>query len=220
MTYEEIVAYTKNVVAAADLKAYKGHLAAQINITGEGEGAFYIELNDGTAAVEPYEYFDRDVILQSTVGVFADILDGKKYPQEALDNNELAVIGDAEKALELVEILKKKTVAKKAAAKKAEAKPAAKKAPAKKAEAKPAAKKAEPVKKAEAKPAAKKAEPVKKAEAKPAAKKAEPVKKEEAKPAAKKAEPVKKAEVKPVTAETKKAAVATAKKNVAKKATK
>ena len=190
MTYEEIVAYTKNVVAAADLKAYKGHLAAQINITGEGEGAFYIELNDGTAAVEPYEYFDRDVILQSTVGVFADILDGKKYPQEALDNNELAVIGDAEKALELVEILKKKPVAKKAPAKKAEAKPAAKKAPAKKAEAKPAAKKAEPVKKAEAKPAAKKAEPVKKAE------------------------------VKPVTAETKKAAVATAKKNVAKKATK
>ena len=216
MTYEEIVAYTKNVVAAADLKAYKGHLAAQINITGEGEGAFYIELNDGTAAVEPYEYFDRDVILQSTVGVFADILDGKKYPQEALDNNELAVIGDAEKALELVEILKKKPAAKKAPAKKAEAKPAAKKAPAKKAE----AKKAEPVKKAEAKPAAKKAEPVKKAEAKPAAKKAEPVKKAEAKPAAKKAEPVKKAEVKPVTAETKKAAVATAKKNVAKKATK
>ena len=216
MTYEEIVAYTKNVVAAADLKAYKGHLAAQINITGEGEGAFYIELNDGTAAVEPYEYFDRDVILQSTVGVFADILDGKKYPQEALDNNELAVIGDAEKALELVEILKKKPAAKKAPAKKAEAKPAAKKAPAKKAEAKPAAKKAEPVKKAEAKPAAKKAEPVKKAEAKPAAKKAEPVKKAEAK----KAEPVKKAEVKPVTAETKKAAVATAKKNVAKKATK
>ena len=201
MTYEEIVAYTKNVVAAADLKAYKGHLAAQINITGEGEGAFYIELNDGTAAVEPYEYFDRDVILQSTVGVFADILDGKKYPQEALDNNELAVIGDAEKALELVEILKKKPAAKKAPAKKAEAKPAAKKAPAKKAE-------------------AKKAEPVKKAEAKPAAKKAEPVKKAEAKPAAKKAEPVKKAEVKPVTAETKKAAVATAKKNVAKKATK
>ena len=220
MTYEEIVAYTKNVVAAADLKAYKGHLAAQINITGEGEGAFYIELNDGTAAVEPYEYFDRDVILQSTVGVFADILDGKKYPQEALDNNELAVIGDAEKALELVEILKKKPAAKKAPAKKAEAKPAAKKAPAKKAEAKPAVKKAEPVKKAEAKPAAKKAEPVKKAEAKPAAKKAEPVKKAEAKPAAKKAEPVKKAEVKPVTAETKKAAVATAKKNVAKKATK
>ena len=201
MTYEEIVAYTKNVVAAADLKAYKGHLAAQINITGEGEGAFYIELNDGTAAVEPYEYFDRDVILQSTVGVFADILDGKKYPQEALDNNELAVIGDAEKALELVEILKKKPAAKKAPAKKAEAKSAAKKAPAKKAE-------------------AKKAEPVKKAEAKPAAKKAEPVKKAEAKPAAKKAEPVKKAEVKPVTAETKKAAVATAKKNVAKKATK
>ena len=148
MTYEEIVAYTKKKVAAANFKSYKGHLAAQVNITGEGEGAFYIELNDAVAAVEPYEYYDRDVILISNADVFVAILDGKKAAQDAVAAGELRLEGNVEKALELAEALKKK-------------------APAKKAEAKPAAKKATPAKKAEAKPAAKKAAPAKKAEAKP-----------------------------------------------------
>ena len=201
MTYEEIVAYTKKKVAAANFKSYKGHLAAQVNITGEGEGAFYIELNDATAAVEPYEYYDRDVILVSNADVFIAILDGKKAAQDAVAAGELKLVGNVEKALELAEAFKKK-------------------APAKKTEAKPAAKKAAPAKKAEAKPAAKKEAPAKKAEAKPVAKKAAPAVKKEA--------PAKKAEEKPVvaktaekaTADTKKSAVATAKKNVAKKVTK
>ena len=154
MTYEEIVAYTKKKVAAANFKSYKGHLAAQVNITGEGEGAFYIELNDAAVAVEPYEYYDRDVILISNADVFVAILDGKKAAQDAVAAGELRLEGNVEKALELAEALKKKAPAKKATpAKKAEAKPAAKKeAPAKKAEAKPAAKKAAPAIKAEAKP--------------------------------------------------------------------
>ena len=207
MTYEEIVAYTKKKVAAANFKSYKGHLAAQVNITGEGEGAFYIELNDATAAVEPYEYYDRDVILVSNADVFIAILDGKKAAQDAVAAGELKLVGNVEKALELAEAFKKK-------------------APAKKAEAKPAAKKAATAKKAEAKPVAKKATPAKKAEAKPVAKKEAPAKK--AAPAVKKEATAKKAEEKPVvaktaekaTADTKKSAVATAKKNVAKKVTK
>ncbi len=215
MTYEEIVAYTKKKVAAANFKSYKGHLAAQVNITGEGEGAFYIELNDAAVAVEPYEYYDRDVILVSNADVFIAILDGKKAAQDAVAAGELRLEGNVEKALELAEALKKKAPAKKAT-------------PAKKAEAKPAAKKATPAKKAEAKPAAKKAAPAKKAEAKPATKKAAPAKKAEAKPTVKKEAPAKKAEEKPVvaktvekaTADTKKSAVATAKKNVTKKVTK
>ena len=200
MTYEEIVAYTKKKVAAANFKSYKGHLAAQVNITGEGEGAFYIELNDAAVAVEPYEYYDRDVILVSNADVFIAILDGKKAAQDAVAAGELKLVGNVEKALELAEAFKKKAPAKKAT-------------PAKKAEAKPVAKKAAP---------AKKATPAKKAEAKPVAKKTE------AKPAVKKDAPAKKAEEKPVvaktvekaTVDTKKSAVATAKKNVTKKVTK
>lgn len=39
MTYEEIVAKVKKEFGSADVSKYEGHLALQINITGEGSGA-------------------------------------------------------------------------------------------------------------------------------------------------------------------------------------
>ena len=38
MTYEEIVAKVKKEFGSADVSKYEGHLALQINITGEGSG--------------------------------------------------------------------------------------------------------------------------------------------------------------------------------------
>lgn len=116
MTYEEIVAYAKKKIADADVSGHKGHLAVQVNITGEGEGAFYVELNDDTVAVEPYEYFDRDAILIASADVFKDIVDGKKDAVAAYLTGGLKVEGSLEKAKEFGNILKnkkKKVVAKK-----------------------------------------------------------------------------------------------------------
>lgn len=107
MTYEEIVAYTKNKIADVDVSDYKGHLAAQVNITGEGEGAFYVEINDGAAAVEPYEYFDRDVVLIASADVFVAIVDGRKDAVAAYLTGELKVEGSLDKAKEFGELLKK-----------------------------------------------------------------------------------------------------------------
>lgn len=119
MTYEEIVAYAKKKIADADVSGHKGHLAVQVNITGEGEGAFYVELNDDTVAVEPYEYFDRDAILIASADVFKDIMDGKKDAVAAYLTGGLKVEGSLEKAKEFGNILKnkKKKVVKKAPAK-------------------------------------------------------------------------------------------------------
>ncbi len=163
MTYEEIVAYAKKKMADVDVTEYKGHLAVQVNITGEGEGAFYIELNDGTATVEPYEYYDRDAVLIATADVFNALVDGKKDAVAAYLAGELAVEGDLDKAQEFGKVLKNK---KKKAAKKAPAKKAvAKKAPAKKETTKKETVKKETVKKAPAKKETVKKETV----AKPAA---------------------------------------------------
>lgn len=163
MTYEEIVAYTKNKMADVDVKDYKGHLAVQVNITGEGEGAFYVELNDGTYAVEPYEYFDRDAVLIASADAFLAIADGKKDAVAAYLTGQLKVEGSLDKAKEFAGVLKntKKKTVKKAATKtsaktakaakpaNATAKPAAtataKKTVAKKTEEKPAAVKKETV---------------------------------------------------------------------------
>ncbi|MBP3457618.1 MAG: SCP2 sterol-binding domain-containing protein [Lachnospiraceae bacterium] len=123
MTYEEIVAYTKNKIADVDVSDYKGHLAAQVNITGEGEGAFYVEINDGAAAVEPYEYFDRDVVLIASADVFVAIVDGKKDAVAAYLTGGLKVEGSLDKAKEFGELLKK---SKKKAVKKTAKTPSAK----------------------------------------------------------------------------------------------
>lgn len=180
MTYEEIVAYAKKKFADVDVSDHKGHLAVQVNITGEGEGAFYVELNDGTAAVEPYEYFDRDAVLIASADVFNAIVDGKKDAVAAYLTGELKVDGSLDKAKEFGDILKK---SKKKAAKKATTKTSTR--------------------------ATKTTKTTKTAKA---------AVKEEKKPAEKKTA-VKKETVEKPTETVKKAAVATAKKVVAKKKT-
>ena len=47
MTYEEVVKEAQRIAAKGDASGIKEHLAVQYNITGEGEGAFYMEVKDG-----------------------------------------------------------------------------------------------------------------------------------------------------------------------------
>ena len=158
MTYEEIVGYVQEKAAKADVSKC-GQAAVQIDITGEGEGAFYVAVKEGKLEVAPYEYFDHNAKVVADGNDFVAFLNGKK------EASVLTVYGD-QAAAEIVKLIADKAPVKKAA------KAAEKKAePAKKAEAKTAEKKAEPAKKVEAKAAEKKAEPAKKAAAKPAAKK-------------------------------------------------
>ena len=195
MTYQELVKKLETAYAKADASAITDHVAVQFNVTGEGEGALYLEVADGKVDIQPYEYYDRDAIVTTNASALVDIATGKLNISEAYNKGILYVDGDLHKASLLEKIVLKKAAEKKAPAKKAPAKKATAKkttakkaAPAKKAE----APKAETVKKAEAP----KAEPVKKVEAP----KAEPAKKVEAP----KAEPVKKVEA-PKTEPAKKA---------------
>ena len=190
MTYQELVKKLETAYAKADASAVADHVAVQFNVTGEGEGALYLEVTDGKVDIQPYEYYDRDAIVTTNASALVDIATGRLNISEAYNKGILYVDGDLHKASLLEKIVlkkaaEKKTPAKKAPAKKAPAKKivAKKAAPAKKAE----APKAEPVKKVEAP----KAEPVKKVEAP----KAEPAKKVEAP----KTEPVKKAPAKKST---------------------
>ena len=174
MTYQELVKKLETAYAKADASAVADHVAVQFNVTGEGEGALYLEVTDGKVDIQPYEYYDRDAIVTTNASALVDIATGRLNISEAYNKGILYVDGDLHKASLLEKIVLKKAAEKKTPAKKAPAK----KAPAKKT----VAKKAAPAKKAEAP----KEEPVKKVEAP----KAEPVKKVEAP----KAEPAKKVE--------------------------
>lgn len=196
MTYEEIVKYVKKAVAKKDVSKVTEKTAIQIDVTGEGSGAFYILADNGTLAVEPYDYKDRDAKLEVASDDLIKVVDGKLDVVKAVTDGTVKVEGNVEKAAALASVL----FVKKAAAKKAAPKAAEKTAPAKKAAAPKAEKKAAPAKKAvakkeEAPKAEKKAAPAKKtAEKKVEAPKAVEKKAETVKAADKKAEAPKVAE--------------------------
>ena len=176
MKYEEIVAKVKKAYAKADTSKVDGHLAVQVDVTGEGEGAFYIEVADGKITVAPFEYYDHDFKVLCSAEEIIAIAEGAKKLGEEVTAGNAYVSRDVDKVAVFDSIVIKKKAAAKKAAPKAEKKEAApkaeKKAAAPKAEKKVAAPKAEKkaaAPKAEKKAAAPKAE--KKAAAPKAAKK-------------------------------------------------
>lgn len=212
MTFEQAFLKVKEKFDNADAKD-TADFAIQVTLTDEDcGGTFYAEVKEGKLAVEPYDYYDNDVVLDITKAALLAVLAGRSSLDKAIANGEASVKGDASKIADWKNTIKKKAAAaKKTATKKATAakKTATKKATAAK---KTATKKATAVKKtAEKKATAAKKTATKKATAakKTVEKKVEAVK--SAVDTAKKAEPAKTAA--PAKTEVKPAAKTTAKKN-------
>ena len=106
MTYEELFQKIKEMFMKADISGIKELLAFQINITGEGEGAFYAEVKDGTLYVEPYEYYDRDAIFICSADTLLKLASGKLDPVFAFTVGKLKVEGSLEKAMMLQKLIK------------------------------------------------------------------------------------------------------------------
>ncbi len=122
MTYEEIFNKSKELIMQSDVSKVDGHLAVQVDIEGEGEGAFYIELKDRQLFVEPYEYYDRDCKFIISGENFLKLADGKLDPVAAFFDGRLKIDGSIDKALEfknIVDSVKKQVKAAKKAEKKA-----------------------------------------------------------------------------------------------------
>ncbi|MCD7824991.1 MAG: SCP2 sterol-binding domain-containing protein [Clostridiaceae bacterium] len=105
MTFEEIVAKAKKRLDRVDVNQIQGLLAIQINITGDGEGIFYVEVKDGVLSVEPYEYYDRQAVITMKSKNFLALLDGKLDPVLAFTLGKLKIDGSVEKVLEFSKLL-------------------------------------------------------------------------------------------------------------------
>lgn len=105
MTYEEIVAKVRERLSGVDPSKVDGFLAIQVNLTGEGEGAFYVEVKDGKLSVEPYEYYDRQAMIIMKSKHFLQLMDGKLDPVVAFTLGKLKVEGSIEKVLEFGKLL-------------------------------------------------------------------------------------------------------------------
>ena len=118
MTYEELVQKIKDIADESDASKIQDHVAFQFNIEGEAEGAFYLDIKDGKADVQPYEYYDRDVLISCKAETLLQIMDGKLDPVLAYTLHQIRVEGDLGKAMLLKEVVGQKKAKKKAGKKK------------------------------------------------------------------------------------------------------
>lgn len=102
MTYEEVVKKAKQALKGLDISAIKGHTAIEVDIEGEGEGAFYIELDDGMVKVEPYDYYDNNIRIRASANNLIDLLTGKLSANAAVEAGQIRVEGGEEKLYEIM----------------------------------------------------------------------------------------------------------------------
>ncbi|MBP0973032.1 MAG: SCP2 sterol-binding domain-containing protein [Oscillospiraceae bacterium] len=120
MTYQELVKKVQTALVKADASKIEDHIAVQVNVTGEAEGAFYMEIADRVLYVEPYDYNDRDTLLTADGAVVLAIAQSKTTLDAAVAEGKAFVDGDYDKLAALVSTFPvKKAAATKAAAKKA-----------------------------------------------------------------------------------------------------
>ena len=108
MTYEEVVAKLKDAYGKYDASKVKEHLAIQFNVRGEADGALYLEVLNGKIYVEPYEYYDRDILVTISAQNLIAIAEGKLDIVDAYNENKLSAEGDLGKALLLKDIVTEK----------------------------------------------------------------------------------------------------------------
>lgn len=107
MTYEQVVAKVKTAFENADASKIEGVVALQINLEGKNvNGIFYIEVKDRNVNVEPYEYYDRNAVVTVNPTNLLKIVDGKLDPGEAYNKGKVAVDGDVNAVLTVINLVK------------------------------------------------------------------------------------------------------------------
>ena len=105
MEYMDVVEIVRKKCRPADPLLISPDLALQLNVSGPGNGIFYIEVKDGVLSIEPYDYYDRHAeLFLSSADLFA-ILDQKLSVEEALEEGRLRIEGDWEKAMEIRKLI-------------------------------------------------------------------------------------------------------------------
>ena len=105
MTYEKIVEKVKKALSKVDASGVKGHLAVQVDVYGEGEGAFYIEVKDGKVDVQPYEYFDHDLRIRCTGDEIVALAEGKKKIIDEVNTGNIEALRNVSRLWDLDTVL-------------------------------------------------------------------------------------------------------------------
>lgn len=106
ITYEYIVEKVRKTFEHADARQVFEHVAIEVDIVGEGAGAFYFEVAERAVCVEPYNYYDNDGVITATADVLLKLADKKLSMKDALEKGLIRFQGNEPKFLSCVEKVK------------------------------------------------------------------------------------------------------------------
>lgn len=91
MTFQEMFDRAKAALTKASAADSAVFVAAQVNVTGEGSGIFYVKAADGVLEVEPYDYMDHNVLLTADSAELLAALEAAKAAELAMEGNAESV---------------------------------------------------------------------------------------------------------------------------------
>lgn len=100
----ELVEIIKGKIEGHTFEGLPEKFAAEFQI--ENSGAFYIEIKNGKINVAPYEYNDRDLLINTSADTLKKILDKKLGIEKALITRKITVSGNLQKAMFIKKIFK------------------------------------------------------------------------------------------------------------------
>lgn len=104
-SFIELVDKIRSVYENADARNIFEHVAIEIDITGEGHGALYLEVANRAVCIEPYNYFDRDGRITIDSDAVVEIVEGRLTGEKAFEEKRLCYEGDFRKLALLKNII-------------------------------------------------------------------------------------------------------------------
>ena len=94
ITFEQIVKKVRKTFENADAREVFEHVAIEVDIVGEGAGAFYFEVAERACTIEPYNYYNHDGRIIATADVILKLASQKIHMREAWHTGQIQYEGN------------------------------------------------------------------------------------------------------------------------------
>ena len=106
MTFEELYTKIKNYFEDKHFDNFgQGVYSYEFNVTGDGEGKFYIEVRDGSLDIQPKNYKNSLCALSISSGNLCRLIERAISPSAAYSTGRLTIRGDVSAAFRLADAL-------------------------------------------------------------------------------------------------------------------
>lgn len=106
MKFEEIYNEVREVLERSDYTSFGvGLYSYEFDITGEGEGKFYLEIRNGTPQIQPYNYRNSTCVIVISSKYMLKLLHNQVAPIAVYSSGRLKIKGDVSAVFRLADVL-------------------------------------------------------------------------------------------------------------------